>query len=75
MPALQSFKEERTTNVITTDTDIAIGSFDVLVRVGKFPTAGRKLVIQKGTTVISITADDVLPFLSACADVAQDLND
>lgn len=47
---------------------------DVLVRVGKFPS-GRKLVIQKGTTVISIAAEDVFDFVDACGLVANDLND
>lgn len=47
---------------------------DVLVRLGKFPS-GRKLVIQKGTTVISIPADDVFTFINTCADLADNLND
>jgi hypothetical protein len=38
---------------------------DVLVRLGKFPS-GRKLVIQKGTTVISVEAADVDDFITAC---------
>jgi hypothetical protein len=47
---------------------------DVLVRLGKFPS-GRKLVIQKGTTVISVNADDVFDFIDACGLVANDLVD
>lgn len=52
-----------------------VPNFDILVRTGNFPTQGRKLVIQKGNTTISVPAEDVLAFLSACANAAQDLND
>ncbi len=51
--------------MITTDKNAAVSEFDILVRVGKFPTQGKKLVIQKGDTIISVAADDVGNLLDA----------
>jgi hypothetical protein len=70
--------------VITTDRDNYVPTIsapatvtpnnDVLVRLGKFPS-GRKLVIQKGTTVISIDAADVEDLIDACGLVINDMVD
>jgi hypothetical protein len=51
--------------MITTDKNAAVSEFDIVVRVGKFPTQGKKLVIQKGSTIISVSAEDVQDFLNA----------
>jgi hypothetical protein len=70
--------------VITTDRDNYVPTIsapatvtpnnDVLVRLGKFPS-GRKLVIQKGTTIISIDAADAEDLIDACGLVINDMVD
>lgn len=42
----------------------------VVVRTAKFPTAGRKVLIQKGTCKISIDAADLLPLSNYLHDAA-----
>ena len=42
----------------------------VVVRTAKFPTAGRKVLIQKGTCKISIDAIDLLPFVDYVKEAA-----
>jgi hypothetical protein len=62
--------------VITTsknDYNATADNTDVLVRVGKFPTSGNKLVIQKGTTIISVPVSDLLDFICAVAETAFEL--
>jgi hypothetical protein len=62
--------------VITTykdDYNATADNTDVLVRVGKFPNAGEKLVIQKGTTIISVPVADLLDFICAVTETAFEL--
>ncbi len=53
-----------TTNKKTAD------KFDVVVRTGKFPTQGKKVVLTKGDTKISFPFSDIPNFIATLGDIA-----
>jgi hypothetical protein len=57
--------------LVTTDKNAAVNEFDIVVRVGEFPTQGKKLVIQKGSTIISVPAEDVFNLVGAINELAN----
>ncbi len=56
--------------MIVTNKYAAITPFDVVVRTGKFPTQGKKVVITKGTKKISLPLSDIPALTAALADIA-----
>ena len=47
---------------------------DVVIRTGKFPTQGTKVVLTKGTTKISFPLADIPAAITALANLALEIN-
>lgn len=58
------------TNVIVTNKKTA-GAYDVVVRTGKFPLQGKKVVLTKGTTKISFPVADIDAVIGALSNIAD----
>ena len=58
--------------IYTADEKNIAGQYDVVVRTGKFPTQGKKVVITKGDTKISFPFSDIPDFVHALSRVALD---
>jgi hypothetical protein len=60
--------------MVTTNKDNA-GDFDILVRTGRFPSQGEKIVLQKGSTKISIPFTGLPALMCALTAVALGVTD
>jgi hypothetical protein len=58
---------------ITTDKKTA-NAYDVVVRTGKFPLQGKKVVLTKGTTKISFPISDLYDAINALEDIAHSVD-
>jgi hypothetical protein len=60
--------------VIYTDKNAAVTPFDVVVRTGRFPTQGKKVVLTKGTKKISFPLADLPDAIKALSAIALAAN-